>query len=169
MRQVEQNLIDFFAREKKQILQESLQRRICDQLNNINLQLQLSLSALLLPEEELGQRIEQFRQSLPDVEREKQSAKDVLSGDLKRIFERLSKEVELVRLQAKEKIIVAINKILQGGVYLSRNLSDKFIERFLAVLLFGNPGDFPDITHNMVRRHYFLGFQFFAQLQGLGC
>lgn len=113
MQQVEQNLIDFFAREKQQIFQESLQRRIGDQLNNIIMQLQLSLKSLLLPEAELKQRIEQFRQSIPDVEREKQASEDVLSGDLKRVVERLNKEVERVRVQAKEKIISRLENLVQ--------------------------------------------------------
>ncbi len=113
MQQVEQNLIDFFAREKQSILQESLQRRTCDQLNNINMQLQLSLSALMLPEAELKKRIEKFRQSIPDVEREKQASEDVLSGDLKRVVERLNEEVEKVRVQAKEKIIGQLESFVQ--------------------------------------------------------
>ncbi|MDX2480231.1 MAG: dynamin family protein [Desulfuromusa sp.] len=114
MQQVEQNLIDFFAREKQQILHNSLQRRICDQINSINMQLQLSLSALMLPEAELKQRIEQFRQSLPAVEREKEAAKDILSGDLQRLVERLNKEVEEVRVQAKEKIIGKLETHIQS-------------------------------------------------------
>ncbi len=114
MQQVEQNLIDFFAREKQQILHDSLQRRTCDQLNSINMQLQLSLSALMLPEVELKQRIGQFRQSLPDVEREQQAAKDILSGDLKRVTDRLTKEVELVRSQAKEKIIGQLESYIRS-------------------------------------------------------
>ena len=113
MQQVEQNLIDFFAREKQGILQESLQRRTCDQLNNINMQLQLSLSALMLPEAELKKRIEKFRQSIPDVEREKQASEDILSGDLKRVVERLTAEVEKVRVQAKEKIIGQLENFVQ--------------------------------------------------------
>lgn len=104
MAQVDQNLIDFFAREKQQILQDSLKRRTYDQLERICLQLQLSLSALMLPEEELKQRIDRFRQTLPDVEREKLAAEDVLSGDLKRIEKKLSMEVENVRKRGKEKI-----------------------------------------------------------------
>ncbi len=114
MQQVEQNLIDFFAREKQQILQDSLKRRTCDQLNSINMQLQLSLSALMLPEEELKQRIGQFRQSLPDVEREKQAAEDVLSGDLKRVVGRLNTEVETVRVRAKEKIMGQLENYVQS-------------------------------------------------------
>ena len=114
MQQVEQNLIDFFAREKQQTLQDSLQRRTCDQLNSINMQLQLSISALMLPEAELKKRIEQFRQSLPDVERERQAVKDILSGDLKRVIERLSKEVEIVRRQAKEKIISQLESYVKS-------------------------------------------------------
>lgn len=116
MQQVEQNLIDFFAREKQQILQESLQRRTFDQLNSINMHLQLSLSALMLPEAELKQRIEQFRQSIPDVEREKQAANDILSGDLRRVVKRLNKEVEGVRKQAKEKIISQLDGYIQSIV-----------------------------------------------------
>ncbi|SEA54032.1 Dynamin family protein [Desulfuromusa kysingii] len=114
MEQVERNLIDFFAREKQQILQASLQRRTSDQLNNINMQQQLSLKALMLPEEELKQRITQFRQSLPDVEREKQAASDVLSGDLKRVVARLNQEVEAVRSQAKQKIISQLDQLIQS-------------------------------------------------------
>ncbi|MFK5925752.1 MAG: dynamin family protein [Desulfuromusa sp.] len=114
MQQVEQNLIDFFAREKQQTLHNSLQRRTCDQLNSITMQLQLSLSALMLPEAELKQRIEQFRQSLPDVEREKRAAKDILSGDLKRVIEGLNEEVESVRTQAKEKIMSQLERYIQS-------------------------------------------------------
>ncbi len=113
MQQVEQSLIDFLAREKQQILYDSLQRRICDQVKNIDMQLQLSLSALMLPETELKQRLGQFRQSLPDVKREKQSAKDVLSGDLKRVVESLNQEVERVRTVAKEKIMGQLEYLIQ--------------------------------------------------------
>ena len=105
MQQVDQNLIDFFAREKQQTLENSIRRRLCDQLENISLQLQLSLSALKMSEEELDQRIEEFRRSLPDVEREKLASEDMLSGDLKRIEIQLGKEVESVRLKAKENIL----------------------------------------------------------------
>ena len=114
MQQVEQNLIDFFAREKQKILQDSLQRRTRDQLNSINMQLQLSVSALMLPEAELKQRIEQFRQSLPEVEREKQAANDILSGDFKRVAKRLTTEVEAIRTQAKNKIIAQLESYIQS-------------------------------------------------------
>ncbi len=116
MEQVEQNLIDFFAREKQSTLQESLQRRTCDQLKSIEMQLQLSLSALMLPEAELKKRIEQFRQSIPDVEREQQAFEDVLSGDLKRVVERLNEEVKKVRAQAKEQIIGRLENLVQTVV-----------------------------------------------------
>lgn len=113
MQQVEQNLIDFFAREKQQILHVSLSRRICDSLNSIVMQLKLSLSALMLPESELKQRIQQFRQSLPAIEREKEAAADVLSGDLKRVVTRLNSEVETLRRQAKEAILSPVEESIQ--------------------------------------------------------
>jgi DNA-binding NarL/FixJ family response regulator len=37
----------------------------------------------------------------------------------------------IMKKEAQEKIMVAINKILDGGVYLSQTLSDKFITKFL--------------------------------------
>ncbi|MDX2495146.1 MAG: dynamin family protein, partial [Desulfuromusa sp.] len=113
MQQVEQNLIDFFAREKQQTFQESLQRRIGDQLNSTIMQLQLSLKALLLPEADLKQRIEKFRQSIPDVEREKEASEDILSGDLKRVVKRLNKEVEKVRTRAKKDIISQLESLVK--------------------------------------------------------
>ena len=113
MQLVEQNLIEFFANEKQKTLRESLQRRVVDQLNNVVLQLQLSLSALLLPEAELRQRIDQFKQSLPAIERELLAAEDVLAGDLKRIVGELSSEVEDVRARAKGKIIPQLDNLVE--------------------------------------------------------
>ncbi len=113
MLQVEQNLIDFFAREKQQILHASLSRRTCDQLNGTIMQLKLSLSALMLPESELKLRIQQFRQSLPAIEREKEAAADVLNGDLKRIVKRLNNEVEALRKRAKEVILSPVEDYIK--------------------------------------------------------
>lgn len=114
MEQVERNLIDFFVREKQQIFEESLRRKIRDQLQAQLLQLRLGLNALLLPEEALQERIEQFRCSLPAIEREKQAAHDLLAGDLSRIVDRLSSEVEKVRSRAKEKIVADLEKHFQS-------------------------------------------------------
>ena len=113
LQQVEQNLIDFFAREKQQILHASLSRKISDQLNGVIMQMKLSLSALMLPEAELKQRIEQFRQSLPAIEREKEAAADVLSGDLKRIVKRLTSEVDILRRCAKEAILSPVENYIK--------------------------------------------------------
>jgi len=114
MYQVDQNLIEFFAREKQQILVDSLGRRITDQLNQICLQIQLSLKALTLSEEELRRRVELFRHSLPNVEREKIATRDVLSGDLKRIETNLTEEVELIRKRAKEQILTEVEALFQS-------------------------------------------------------
>lgn len=113
MHQVDQNLIEFFAKEKQQILEDSIRKKISDLLNQVCLHVQLSLRALTLSEEELVQRIDQFRSSLPAVEREKLAAKDVLSGDLKRLETDLTKEVEQVRSKAKETIAAELETLFQ--------------------------------------------------------
>ncbi len=114
MQQVEENLIDFFARGKQQILQQALAGKSAKLVNDNIIQLQLSLAALTLPVAELEKRIEQFRQSLPAVERERKAAADVLSGDLKRAIEKLHAEVDRVREQAKQQISTRVAGILDS-------------------------------------------------------
>ena len=110
---VEQNLIDFFAGEKQQTLQLALTRRTGDLLGAVIMQLQLSLSALKLPEAELRRRLEDFRQSLPVIEREQQAAVDVLAGDLKRVIVRLAEEIEALRTRVKQQILAQVESHLR--------------------------------------------------------
>jgi GTPase SAR1 family protein len=114
MQRVEQHLIDFFAREKQQTLQLALNRRTLNLLGEAIMQLQLSLSALKLPEDELHRRLGQFRQSLPAIEREQQAAADVLAGDLKRAIARLAREIETLRERAKQQLLAPIEEHLQS-------------------------------------------------------
>jgi len=138
MYQVDQNLIEFFAKEKQQILLDSIRKKITDQINQVSLRVQLSLRALTLSEAELLQKIEQFRNSLPAVEREKLAAKDVLSGDLKRLEADLTKEVEQTRDKAKQTIVAEIEVLFQtvsDSEELERQVRDKLgdaIPRFFA-------------------------------------
>lgn len=113
MHQVEQNLIDFFAREKQQTLELSLRRRVKDQLNTQIMHLQLSLEALRLPEVDLKNRIAQFQEILPDIEREKQASADVLNGDLKRIIVTLTQQIEGLRAAAKKHVMVKVEGVIQ--------------------------------------------------------
>ena len=114
MRQVEQNLIDFFAREKQQTLHLALTRRTGDLLEQAIMQLQLSLSALKLPEDQLLQRIDQFRLSLPAIERERLAAADVLEGDLKRAIAFLGQEIEKTRTLVKERVGAEVESLLSA-------------------------------------------------------
>lgn len=110
MQQVDRNLIDFFAREKQQVLHSSISSRTRDQLEQVCLQLRLSLSALKLPTEELDRKIDLFRRSLPDIEREREAAKDVLSGDLKRLEKKLRGWVDEIRDRAKAGIAASLEE-----------------------------------------------------------
>lgn len=114
MHQVEQNLIDFFAREKQQTLELSLRRRVKDQLNTQIMHLQLSLEALRLPEVDLKNRIAQFQEILPDIEREKQASADVLGGDLKRIVAELTQQIESLRAAAKQQVLPKVEGAIQA-------------------------------------------------------
>ncbi len=114
MYEVERSLIEFFSAEKKQVLRESLQRRLQTQLHNVQLRLQLSLNALRLPEDELNSKITQFRNALPAIEREKQAADDVLGGDHDRAVVVLNRKINQVRSLAKEKILQPVEAYLES-------------------------------------------------------
>lgn len=113
MAAVEEHLVDFLAREKQQTLQAALSRRGGDLVDGAIMQLQLTLSALALPREELQQRLERFGQSLPEVEREQLAAADVLAGDLKRILALLHEEMGQVRQRADREILSRIEGFLE--------------------------------------------------------
>lgn len=132
MEQVDQNLIDFFAREKQQTLQSSISNKMNNLLNQAVMQVQLSLKALALPEEELNQRIELFRRTLPDIEREKLAARDMLDGDLKRLEAELSSEVESIRERAKDQILPGLDSLFQTVAEteeLERQVHDQLADR----------------------------------------
>ena len=112
---VEQNLVDFFAREKQQILHQSLQNHTLDQLNVITMQVELALRALTLSADDLTLRIEQFKQSLPAIEREKHAAADILAGDFKRVVELLTREVNKLRGQAKDQIMGKLDALVNSA------------------------------------------------------
>lgn len=114
MQQVEQSLIDFFAREKQQTLHDALTRRTLDLINEAALQLQLSLSALKLPEAELHRRLELFRKSLPAVEREQQASADILAGDLTRVVEKLGEEIADLRERCKQQILPLVESRIES-------------------------------------------------------
>lgn len=113
MYQIEQNLIDFFAREKQQTLELSLRRRVRDQLNAQIMHLQLSLEALRLPELDLKKRIAMFQEILPAIEREKQASADVLAGDLKRIVTTLTQQIEELRTAARQRVMPKVEGVIQ--------------------------------------------------------
>lgn len=114
MQLVEQNLIDFFAREKQQTLHQALGQRTRNLLSDVIMQLQLSLTALKLPEDELQQRLVQFRKSLPLIEREQQAADAVLSGDLKQAVARLGQEINSLRDRAKQQLLTQVETHLES-------------------------------------------------------
>jgi GTP-binding protein EngB required for normal cell division len=114
MQVVEQDLIDLFAREKQQALHLSLERRSQDLFTDLDTQLRISLKVLKMPADELQQLLEQLRQSLAALEREKQAAVDLLAGDLKRVINRLGEEVGHMRGQAKEQILAQVEAQLDA-------------------------------------------------------
>ncbi|MDO3378529.1 dynamin family protein [Geoalkalibacter halelectricus] len=102
--EVEDNLIDFLRREKMQVLQAALKRQAGDVFSDAVMKLRVTLSALKLPQEELQQRLDQFHQTLPEIEREQLAASDVLSGDLKRLVAHLHDEMLRLRERALKDI-----------------------------------------------------------------
>ncbi len=114
LQEVEEHLIDFLAREKQQTLQAALGRRAADMIDEGTMQLQLTLSALRLPREELQQRLDAFARTLPEVEREQLAASDVLAGDLKRAIAFLDQEIDQLTERARKDVLGPVEKYFES-------------------------------------------------------
>jgi ribosome biogenesis GTPase A len=139
MEQICSELIGFFADEKQQTLEHSIALRLSDQLQLLQLQLDLQLQALLLPQSELKEKIADFRQFLGDIGREKLAVADVLGGDVKRMAQHLTAEVGQVRIAAREQLLEPLE-----GYYQNVEDSEELERQVRAALNCGVAGFFSE-------------------------
>ncbi|MBN1420709.1 MAG: dynamin family protein [Planctomycetes bacterium] len=101
MAEVEAHLVEFLASEKTRALREALSRKAADVVSDALMRLRLEVRSLRMPLDELRDRLGAFERRLADVERERVAARDLLSGDQRRMHEALEEHADALRKKAR--------------------------------------------------------------------
>ncbi len=104
MAELETRIFTFLAREKRGALHEALTRRILDILNNLEMELALSLKALELPLTDLEQKTALFEEKLEQTENSRLAVLDRVLGEQKRTLKQLEQEAEQLRKESLKEI-----------------------------------------------------------------
>jgi len=104
MKELEARILTFLAREKQGALYEALSRRTLDILNNLQMELALSLKTLELPLNDLEHRMALFEEKLEDTKNNRLAVLDRVSGEQKRTLKQVEVEAELLRKEALREI-----------------------------------------------------------------
>jgi len=130
LHEVEKYLVDFLAHEKSETLQQAIGKKAIDILNDVLMQIQLSISSLQMPLEDLEKKLEVFREKLAELEQSKFSAMDILEGDKKRMHQFLETHAEQLREKTrtylKSVIEQTLSKLEPGRI------DEEVIEKVLA-------------------------------------
>ncbi len=95
-------LQEFIYKEKDKTLQKAIIIKSINLLNEVLLEINLTIRSLTLPLEELEEKINLFEQKVDEIKEEITIAQDVLKGDQKRLLEKLdekSDELEKTSIQ----------------------------------------------------------------------
>ena len=102
MAQLESFLVNFLAREKFNALMDAVSRRATDFIEAILMEAGIVLKALELPQQELGEKIAVFEESLKRAASERRLIQDVLEGDKKRVAAFVEEQIHDLRRTAAQ-------------------------------------------------------------------
>lgn len=113
---LENHIVDFMSKKKEAVLQKSVPRKSLDILSDLELQLQLSLKAYMMPQEELQQKLTVFDHTIQQAEQQKTFSSDILTGERKRLLELLEEQAENLRKKARNYLeSVAYRNLYENG------------------------------------------------------
>ncbi len=110
MADLEARIFSFLAREKQAALHEALSRRTLDILNDLLMELTVSLRSLELPLTDLEKRIALFEEKLSQIRIEHLAVRDRLIGEEKRALKKMQEDVEQLEQEARKDIERVVEK-----------------------------------------------------------
>ncbi|ABB14654.1 dynamin family protein [Carboxydothermus hydrogenoformans] len=122
-------LIDFLAREKKNVLQTALAKKATDVIADVLMRLQLTLRSLEMPLAELDERLNIFEQKIQEANRQRIFLGDLLVGDRKRMLEFLEQQAESLRQKARAYLLEIVRSNLEQ---MGDNVNETEIQKALA-------------------------------------
>jgi GTPase Era involved in 16S rRNA processing len=113
---LEEFLKQFIAQDKASTLFDAIIKKAVNALQNIRLELELSIKALKMPIGEIESKLKLFKQKTAEMESRKDSIRDMIAGDHNRLLEFLEKEC----LGLKEKAYSHFKKVVETKISNSR-------------------------------------------------
>jgi small GTP-binding protein len=107
---VENHLVCFLLSEKTRTLLDALAKKSLDIIAAAIMKLQLQITSLKMPIEDLEKRLGLFEKELKNAERLKLSAQDMLIGDRKRTLALLEEHAETLRKASEDHLSKAIDR-----------------------------------------------------------
>lgn len=98
------HLIAFLAREKNRVLRDAIGRKALDVFHEVQLQIGLEMQALELPLAEIETRLSLFDKKIAEAKEQRIHARDILTGDQKRVHAQLEAHVESLRIPLRERL-----------------------------------------------------------------
>jgi len=122
--QVERHLVEFLANEKMQTLGNAVRRKTADVIADVLMQLHLAIQSHQMPLEKLQQCLGIFEKKIKEIQQQRQSAADLLSGDRKRMHEALENHSEQLRAEARQYLEGSVKEALarKGGLEINEGL-----------------------------------------------
>jgi len=112
---LEAHLVQFLASEKQATLRAAVARKASDLIGELRLEAEIALRALLLPIEDLQQRMRTFDESVVGFEAERGMARDLLAGDRRRALDELDADADRLRGQARTLLEGELDRALGRG------------------------------------------------------
>lgn len=102
MEEVERHLVQFLAGEKSEALRDAVGRKVFDVLGDVLMRLHLAIRSLEMPLEDLEQRLATFERKIAEIQHQRLTAADLLTGDRRRMQEFLEEQAKSLRAKARK-------------------------------------------------------------------
>ena len=120
MAAVEKHLVHFLALEKAGVLRKALSLKAADILSRALMQVNLTVQSLNMPLEDLEKRQHLFERKISEIENQKLLARDLLTGDRKRLMEFLEHQAQELREKGKTHFKGVLEEILSDDISIDR-------------------------------------------------
>ncbi|MDR4498042.1 MAG: dynamin family protein [Candidatus Scalindua sp.] len=135
MEEVRAHLVDFCLAEKTSALYKTIYQKASHILNDIIMRIRLALSALQMPLEDLKSRLAVFTKNIQEIQQERITAKDILSGDRVRMHELLEEGAEKLRERARHYLQEIVREITGNNA--GQNINEQVVQEVLSESIIG--------------------------------
>lgn len=156
MQDIEDLLLDFLVHRKESALTEAIARKASDIIQDVILELQLSVKSLRMPLDELEKRLEALQNRLAEADFRRVSEKDMLEGDQKRMSALLEQQAEQLRRRAKKHFFKVAQDALEKNrlnTDAAQNALAEIIPAFFERELGEMSGAFESQVREVLNRH----------------